>query len=193
MDPAELTDHLVGLSQRVDTLSASLQEVRLENDTLRNRLNQIVPPHRDRPEPKVCPPEPFSGDRRLFRHFVSSCQLMFELQPHTYYSDRIRILTLVSYLKEDPRVWADTYVEEHGELLGSFNTFLGEMSLLYEDSNKQLTAENTLRNLKQGYVTLRQIRFRFMDRNCGDFSGSNPGFTLNSVKSLGSIITASVK
>ena len=147
MDPAELANHLVGLSQRVDTLTTTMNDLRLENDALRNQ-NFVQP--RDRPEPKVCPPEPFLGDRKYFRQFISSCRLMFELRPRTYYSDRVRILTLISYLKGEPRVWADAYVEEHGDLLGAFNTFIDEMSLLYEDPNKQLTAENTIRNLKQG-------------------------------------------
>ena len=147
MEPAELANHLVGLSQRVDNLTATMNELRLENDNLRN---QNFVQARDRPEPKVCPPEPFSGDRKIFRQFISSCRLMFDLRPRTYYSDRVRILTLISYLKGEPRLWADAYLLEHGELLGAFETFLDEMSLLYEDPNRQLTAENNIRSLKHG-------------------------------------------
>ena len=73
---------------------------------------------------------------------------MFELRPLS--NDRIKVLTLISYLIWEPRAWANTDLEKEDPILNSCQQFLATISLLYDDFNKQLTAENAIRNLKQG-------------------------------------------
>lgn len=153
MDPADLTNHIVALTQKVEMLRQDLHDVKLENQNLRALLAQTTSASAtgaERPEPKVLPPEPFSGNRKHFRDFLNACSLMFDLKPRTYFNDHIKVCTLISYLKGEARSWANTYLERRDPIINSYAAFTQAMALLFEDSTKQITADNALRALKQG-------------------------------------------
>lgn len=148
MDPADLTTHINTLTQTVQNLSKAVQELQLENRELRFHLTATS--GASTKEPRINPPPIFSGERRKFREFIHACKLLFELNPITYPTERIRVRTTISYLDAEPRIWANTLLEKDDPALGSFNAFCSAMGSLYEDSDKQLSAGLTLRGLKQG-------------------------------------------
>lgn len=150
MDPAELTAHVVALSQKVEALSQGFQDLQTENQALRMNLAALqTASSRDDPEPTVCPPECFSGDRKKYRRFINSCQILFDLKPRTYRTDRVKIRTIISYLRDEPQDWAHTLLEREDPALDSLGSFIGAMNNLYEDSSKRLTAVAAIRSLKQ--------------------------------------------
>lgn len=151
MDPAELTGHLVSLSQKVDVLAQSVQDLQLENQSLKRQLAS----HQTRGSPPI-PSEPntgtpdfFFGDRRHFKDFMSACNLLFDLNPRTYHSDKIKVGTVISYLRGEPRSWANSLYDRNDPVLASYTLFCNAFTLLYEDTATQLTADHALRTLKQ--------------------------------------------
>lgn len=134
-------------------LCQELHDVKLENRNLRTLLVQsssASPSGTERPEPKVLPPEPFAGNRKQFRDFLNACSLMFVLKQRTYFNDRIKVCTLISYLKGEARSWANTFPQRQDPILNSYPDFTQAMSLLFEDTTKPITAANAIRALKQG-------------------------------------------
>ena len=112
MNPAEPANNVVALSQRVDALAQTVHTLQLENQTLQELVAQNPNVPRFPPETNVNPPAPFTGDRETYGEFISACKLVFELCPCTFPNDRIKVLTLISYLRGEPRAWANTYLEK---------------------------------------------------------------------------------
>ncbi|XP_053575147.1 protein LDOC1-like [Bombina bombina] len=135
MDPADLPQIVYNLSQRVDQLSQSLRDFPVENETLRKVIRDTVSGKilstDNTPEPHIAPPEPFQGDRSLYRQFKNACLLTFNLKPKTYSNDRMKVLTLITYLRGEPHIWADTLYETDNPVLSSLNSFLAVMDELY--------------------------------------------------------------
>lgn len=152
MDPAELAGHLMAVSQRLDTLTQGLQDLQVENREIQHQLAilQATPGHFEGPEPKINPPEVFTGDRKKYRSFINACNLLFDLKPRTYRTDRIKVCTLISYLSGEPRAWADTYYVKNDPILTSYETFVSSMSLLYDDKSKSVSSTETCRGLYCG-------------------------------------------
>lgn len=151
MDQAELTAHVVALTQKVDKLTQGLHDMQVENHALRMNLAALqAAPDRDLPEPKIGPPEYFPGERKKYRQFINSCQILFDLRPRTYRTDRVKIRTMISDLRGEPQAWAHTLMERDDPMMNSLPAFIDAMNQLYEDTRKQATASSALRALKQG-------------------------------------------
>lgn len=112
IDPAELAAHVVTLSQKFDALAQTVHELQLENHTLRSCLSPGLGASSSPPEPKISVPDPFSGDRKKFPEFISSCNLLFDLNAKTYHTEKIKVGTTVSYLRGEPRAWANSLMEK---------------------------------------------------------------------------------
>ncbi|XP_053567470.1 protein LDOC1-like [Bombina bombina] len=149
LNPADLQAHVMELSHKVDQLTQGLRELHSENLTLKGIIKEGFSSHSLPPEPPISPPEYFSGDRKTFRQFYNACRMFITLKPKTFPTERVKILTIISYLRGEPRAWADSLYESNDPILESVDDFFKAMADLYEDPHKQLTAENTLRSLKQ--------------------------------------------
>ncbi|XP_053575149.1 protein LDOC1-like [Bombina bombina] len=126
MDLSELSSRVGALSQNMDLMLQGLREIKTENEQLRKFINkQLVSKtaSTDIPEPQICPPEKFSGERSRFRDFQNSCTLYFQLKPKTYPNDRLRVLTVISYLTGEARTWANTFYETNDPILNSLESF----------------------------------------------------------------------
>ena len=89
MNPADLANHVVALTQKVDALAQTVQNLQAENQALQDLVALTPNLPRLPPEPKVNPPPLFSSDRMTYREFINACKLMFELCPRTIPNDRI--------------------------------------------------------------------------------------------------------
>ena len=76
MNPAGLANHVVALTQIIDTFAHTVQTLQLENQTLRDLVAQNSNVLCVAPEPKVNPPVPLTGDRKTYREFINACKLM---------------------------------------------------------------------------------------------------------------------
>lgn len=150
MDPSEVVTHLGAFNQRLDALSQMVSNLSTENQTLKSYVTDNFPirvTHPDTPEPKISPPDIFSGDRRNYREYINACKLLFDMKPQTYATDRTKVCTAISYLRGEPRAWANTFIEKEDPILNSFSDFRAAMDLLYDDPSKQISAESALRAL----------------------------------------------
>ncbi|XP_053555692.1 protein LDOC1-like [Bombina bombina] len=118
MDPADLPTVVYNLSQRVDQLSQGLRELQIQNDNLKAIIKDSTP------EPQVSLPEKFSGDRSTYRQFKNACNLLFLMRPKTYNTERIKVMTVISFLRGEARTWADLLFENDEPVLGSLSGFL---------------------------------------------------------------------
>lgn len=57
------------------------------------------------PEPRLSPPERYSGAPGTCRSFLTMCSLTFELQPLTYPTERSRVAFMITQLTGRAREW----------------------------------------------------------------------------------------
>lgn len=124
MDPVELAYHPINL--KVNKLAMQVHKLHVENQNLKSFSARIAPT--EGPEPKVNPLDLF--------------MVTGSTTARTYPINRVKVCTLISYLKGEPRSWANNFLEKQDPILNLLDQFLEAMSLLYEDTTKQLTAEN---------------------------------------------------
>ena len=113
----------------------------------------VVPPVQPAPvhskDPKLSPPPEFSGKISEFRNFMAQCNLVIELSPNTYPTDRDKVLFVISRLRGDAMSWARPVVEENDHALrNNFAAFKTALSGLYLDRNYKDLCKSKLRNLK---------------------------------------------
>uniref|UniRef100_A0A8C5N325 CCHC-type domain-containing protein n=1 Tax=Leptobrachium leishanense TaxID=445787 RepID=A0A8C5N325_9ANUR len=170
MEPASVPETLAAIAQQLHILTQSVQALeanqtamqvhqeRLEqgltsSGTSRSMVEPPTPPLDNAatgPEPYVSPPEKFDGDRKQFRCFITSCQIMFSLQRRTYNTDFARVRSVISLLIGRPQRWAHHLLRTHNPVLNSWSTFYEAMEEMYDDPHRTTNAAQALDNLKQG-------------------------------------------
>ena len=104
-------------------------------------------------EPKTRDPDQFDGtDQTKLQPFLVACKVAFQAQPRRFRTERSRILYMVSFLKGPAakRFEHDLQLDEPQQplYLHDFHLFEAELRRLFEDPNRQATAERKLRSLK---------------------------------------------
>uniref|UniRef100_A0A8C5PN48 Reverse transcriptase n=1 Tax=Leptobrachium leishanense TaxID=445787 RepID=A0A8C5PN48_9ANUR len=170
MEPTNLADTLNALTQQLAALAQTVQDVRDAQGVLQNnqnRLEQAVhinpvqlgvmpepPPYRAEPiyapDIHTSPPETYDGNRHQFRSFITSCQVLFSLQPHVYNNDFTRVRMVISLLRGKPQTWAHHLLHTNNPILNEWNTFFGAMEELYDDHHRASNAAHALMSLRQG-------------------------------------------
>ncbi|XP_053571713.1 protein LDOC1-like [Bombina bombina] len=151
MDPAGLISHVEALTLTVENLTKGMTALQTENTSLKQYINDKIDTLKvtlSTHEPQPNPPQPFSGNRNEFREFKNSCYLYFQLKPKTYPNDHLKVLTTISYLRGEPRIWANFFFETDDPILYSLEQFFKAMAQLYDDPFKQLSAETAMRSLR---------------------------------------------
>ncbi|XP_053556000.1 proprotein convertase subtilisin/kexin type 4 [Bombina bombina] len=98
----------------------------------------------------LCPLQVQSSNAEMHNMPQGSADEGANLKPKTYATERVKVLTVISFLRGEPRNWADSFFEQDHPILTSLEDFFKEMAILYQDINTQLTAETKMRSLKQG-------------------------------------------
>ncbi|XP_053561223.1 protein LDOC1-like [Bombina bombina] len=122
MDSADIPNVVYSLSQHVDQLTQGLLELQIQNDSLRAMVKDNIQ------KTQVCLPERFTGERSAFRQFRNACNLLFLMRPKTYHNEMIKVMTVISFLKGEPRSWVDIFLENDDPILGSVADFFAQMS-----------------------------------------------------------------
>uniref|UniRef100_A0AAQ5X026 DUF4939 domain-containing protein n=1 Tax=Amphiprion ocellaris TaxID=80972 RepID=A0AAQ5X026_AMPOC len=78
-------------------------------------------------EPHAPTPERYNGDFGVCQAFLTQVSLVFELQPHSYPTDRSRIAYLIGLLTGDARDWGTAVWKRQGPLCNSYSAFVEEM------------------------------------------------------------------
>ena len=102
------------------------------------------------PDPKMPPPEMFSGKSSEFKNFMAQITLIFSVCPNTYCNDERRVLFVISRLKDEPLTWANEIATDSDHpLRNDYAAFKQALINIYGDRAFKAKSEDSLRNLNQ--------------------------------------------
>src|SRR3984885_2378177 len=101
-------------------------------------------------DPKMAPPEPFSGKISEFKNFMVQCTLIFSVCPNTYCTDERRVLFVISRLKDEPLTWANEIaIDPAHPLRHNYERFKQQLTNIYGDRAFKAKSEDQLLSLRQ--------------------------------------------
>uniref|UniRef100_A0A3B3HZ14 Gypsy retrotransposon integrase-like protein 1 n=1 Tax=Oryzias latipes TaxID=8090 RepID=A0A3B3HZ14_ORYLA len=114
-------------------------------------------------------PEPFLGDVEACGGFLLQCQLIFQQAPRYYHSDHSKITLIINSLRNKALQWAQAFVSANPITHLSYEHFLNEFRLIFDQPRKQEEATRRLLSLKQCNRTVRDhvIDFRILAVEAG--------------------------
>ena len=139
-----------------------LQMLEQENAQLKNVMLQSSPIFQSvGQEPSVSLPERFDGTREKLRTFISQVKLLFELQPRKYSTDKVKVGLTGTLLTGVAAAWFCPLFENNSPVLQDFNLFVQELQQTFGDYDREITAANKIRMLRQGDNTASQYTAEF--------------------------------
>jgi Retrotransposon gag protein len=127
---------------------------------------QLQPLAQRAPEPKVKLPSSFDGTRSQFRGFINQVQLVFRLQPHRYPTATTQVGLVGTLLTGAALKWFAPLIEKNSALLGSWDAFLMEFEANFGDTDRERTAANKIRRLRQGSRSASEYASEFRQLAC---------------------------
>jgi hypothetical protein len=101
-------------------------------------------------DPKMPPPEPFSGKISEFKNFMVQCTLIFSVCPNTYCTDERRVLFVISRLKDEPLTWANEIaIDPAHPLRHDYDRFKQQLTNIYGDRAFKAKSEDQLLSIRQ--------------------------------------------
>uniref|UniRef100_A0A8C5MC00 Gypsy retrotransposon integrase-like protein 1 n=1 Tax=Leptobrachium leishanense TaxID=445787 RepID=A0A8C5MC00_9ANUR len=176
-ETADMAASLTTLVRQVGALSRTVQDLQDNNALLLAQLQHHPPPYgypirslgtpppypvpplpnnpmfadgTPIPEPPVVLPERFTGDKKKYRAFITSCQLLFSLKPRTYCTEQIKVQTVITLLSGEPQAWAHQLLRINSPILDTWGSFQEALDDLYEDPFQRDSAQREIRSLRQG-------------------------------------------
>lgn len=101
-------------------------------------------------EPRLPPPEKYSGEPGTCRSFLSQCTLIFELQPGTFPTDRAKVAYVITQLSGRAREWGTATWDAGSSVCGKFEEFAAEMKRVFDRSKHGHEAARELLHMRQG-------------------------------------------
>ena len=178
MDPAGLKREIEGqagalrqFEKQLQTISGAFQESSARQDknleALHGQIRQLTllsqgqptpvveptsPPVRAVPasEPRVSPPERFSGEPGSCRPFLIQCSLAFELQPSAFPTERSKVAYIISLLTDRAKLWGTAEWEKQSPACSSAEMFSAELRKVFDHTASGREAARGLLNLRQG-------------------------------------------
>jgi hypothetical protein len=161
------------MAQELQQIMAMLQQLQLDNESIRQenhllhqqmdqfRLTQTATPtptpqtiHVETPTsakaPKISMPDKFDGNRQKFRGFINQVKLVFQMQPNSYNTDKIKIGFIGSLLSGPALDWYAGLMERSSPLLSNMTNFSTRFEASFGNTDKAHTAAVKISNLSQG-------------------------------------------
>ena len=144
MNPADLDSVCHAITQQGKTLGqhkTALQEIARSIQNLSASLTQIqdqlsLPAIHSPPVSPISPavsgadsfrePKVYDGDLGRCRSFLMQCGLVFDLQPHSYATDKAMIAFVIELLRGRALEWASAVWERQGTCMASYQEFTGD-------------------------------------------------------------------
>ena len=87
--------------------------------------------------------------RGVAEPFLTQCDLIFELQPRAFSSDRFRIAYIITLLTDKALKWATAIWAKQGSVCSSFRDFQEEMLLVFDQFTTGPDAAKLLMTIRQ--------------------------------------------
>jgi hypothetical protein len=120
-------------------------------------------------------PPMFTGDRSTYKAFISKAKIYLQLNDEKYNTEPKQILVIISYLKDEPHIWAQNWIDEREKdstgkpKLGTLKDFLEALDQTYKPINFARNALDRLYRLYQGTSRAEEFvnRFKLYAREAG--------------------------
>ncbi len=136
-------------ADNLPTMFAELIRVMTENQQARQQTPNVETPR----EPKAKEPETFDGKKEKLNEFLTSCHLVFRLQPSRFPNDEIKISYMISFLRGSPLLSIEPHfalpINQQPSYLTKFDEFIKFLKDRYGDPDEKGTARRHLANLTQ--------------------------------------------
>jgi hypothetical protein len=134
-----------------DQLTTLVQIVQQQQQQIQSLLAQPSNPSPRLPqEPRVAPPEFFSGNRKNSRTFLLQLKNVFLAQPSSFSNETQRVSYAISYLRGSAFAWISPFLDQDKDLLHSFRLFETAFLTAFGDTDRKQCAETELLSLRQG-------------------------------------------
>ena len=152
------SDDIVGMQRQMMELLAMLttSQVQLQQyvQDPTTRISSLSPEvHQPSRDPDVQTPDTFSGNRENLNGFLTQVQLLFDLQPRRFITDKVKISYMVAKFRGTPLNALRPYIElpesSRPEWLNDYHQFIFYMKRNYGDPDEEGTAERKLNSLVQ--------------------------------------------
>ena len=176
--PSASPEHEVTLTEVLETLRVQNKEMRDLIQTLHQRIGILEDERSDTPDsparsnspacsnsraslissespvtkrdPKIEPPDVFTGKVSEFRNFIAQCTLTLTLCPNTYPEDEDQVLFVISRLRGTPLTWAHEIIfDKKHPLRNDYSAFQEALSNVYADRAYKMECEDKIQHLKQ--------------------------------------------
>lgn len=173
MDPAdpnqmkaclEQQGALLGRQQaQLDSVAASIRDLTAKIQPIQLAQSRTASASGSSPvhEPKLPPPEKYSGDPGTCRSFLSQCSLIFELQPSTFPSDRAKVAYVITQLLGRAREWGTAMWDADSPSCADFQDFSAEMRRVFDRSKHGHEAAHELLQMRQGHRSVSDYAIDF--------------------------------
>lgn len=120
-------------------------------------------------EPRVPLPEPYAGEAGGCGRFLLNCELVFDLQPRSYTTDRAKIAFCMNLFRGRAAQWATALWGGQSSALSSFAGFSEELRRVFDHPVRGQDALNRLLSLRQGSGSVADfaISFRILAAESG--------------------------
>ena len=116
---------------------------------IRQQMQQLFTTRASGAEPRLPPPERYSGEPGTCRPFLTQCSLLFELQPSAYPSERARVAFIISQLTGRARDWGTAEWERQSLVCSSVKLFSDGLKRVFDHVTPGREAARGLLHLTQ--------------------------------------------
>lgn len=171
MDPADQQQLRSALEQQGAMLGRHSTQLDSVAASVRNLAAQIQPLQLSRSassstpaaahEPRLPPPEKYSGEPGTCRSFLTQCSLIFQLQPATFPSDQAKVAYVLTQLSGRAREWGTALWEVESPVCEDFRGFCEEMKRVFDRSKHGHEAARELLHMRQGRRSVSEFAIDF--------------------------------
>ena len=145
---------ITALHQGMETIRANVQHL-VERLTPQMAAQPTPPPPpgilpRASAEPRLPAPERYEGDPGSCRSFLSTCSLVFELQPSSFPTERSRVAYVITLLSGRACEWGTAVWEANAPECQTFSQFAQAMRGVFDRSVSGPAATRQLFRIRQG-------------------------------------------
>ena len=152
----------------VTRLAAQLQQIQLTLSSPGGQPDPQPPVQRTR-EPRLPPPETYSGNPGSCKSFLTQCGLVFALQPSTFSTDGAKVAYVITLLSGRARDWGTAVWSDNMAIREDFALFSSEMRKVFDRSKQGREAAREVLQCRQGCQSVSDysIRFRTLASSAG--------------------------
>lgn len=161
MDPSPTQEWRSSVEGAINRLESNMQEMMSMLDKMSSSPPKTAPPPSPKAstsgyqvspihEPRLSPPEVFKGEQSQCRPFITQCEIVFELQPSSFPTERAKVAYAISLLSGKAKLWGTAEWQKNSLICFRFSDFSKELIRVFDPVLPEREAARGLLKLKQG-------------------------------------------